>query len=80
VAAPPLGVTDRSGGDPRVERRFASLSGPPLRRLPRYPGSAASWQNRRLLDTTAFVVELPPGRARSAAVARYVHAIRAIAA
>jgi murein peptide amidase A len=75
----PLGVTDQSGGDPRVERRFASLSGLPLRRLPRYPGSAASWQDRRLPGTTAFVVELPPGRVRSRGVTRYVRAIRRVA-
>jgi protein MpaA len=75
----PLGVTDRSGGDPRVERRFARLSGLPLRRLARYPGSAASWQDQRLPRTTAFVVELPAGRPRPGAVARYARAIRAVA-
>jgi protein MpaA len=57
-----LNVTDISGGDIRIERRFAKLSGLPLQRLPRYPGSAAGWQDHRLLGTTAFVVELPAGR------------------
>ena len=67
----PEGVTDISG-DIRLQRRFATLSGLPLRRLPRYPGSATGWQDHRLPGTTAFVVELPawrqrrrPGRARA---------------
>jgi protein MpaA len=71
----PYGVTDRSGGAVRFERQFASLSGLPLRRLPRYPGSITSWQNFRLRSGTAFVVELPPGPPSSAAIARYAHAV-----
>jgi len=55
----PFGLVDRSGGDPRVERRFAQLVGLPLVGLERPPGSASSWQNRALPDSTAFVVELP---------------------
>lgn len=74
----PLAVTDRSGGDVSVERRFASLSGLPLRRLTRYPGSAASWQDQRLPRSTAFVVELPQGPPSSAAAARYTHAVRRV--
>jgi len=61
----PFGLVDRSGGDPRVERRFAQLVGLPLAGLERPPGSASSWQNRALPGSTAFVVELPapvPGR------------------
>jgi protein MpaA len=58
----PLGVVDESGGDPGVERRFARWARLPLRRLPRYPGSVAGWQDQRLRGTTAFVVELPAGR------------------
>jgi protein MpaA len=71
----PLGVTDRSGGDVRLEHRFARLSGLPLSQLPRYPGSATTWQDFRLHAGTAFVVELPPGRPRDSAVARYAHAV-----
>jgi len=58
----PLGVVDESGGDIGGGRRFARLAGLPLRRLVRYPGSAVGWQDHRLAGTTAFVVELPPGR------------------
>jgi protein MpaA len=58
----PLDAVDESGGDPALERRFALLAGLPFRRLPRYPGSAASWQDRTLRRTSAFVVELPMGR------------------
>jgi protein MpaA len=71
----PLGVTDRSGGDVRLERRFARLSGLPLRRLPRYPGSATSWQDFGLRVGTAFVVELPPGPPPSSALTRYARAV-----
>jgi protein MpaA len=74
----PLALTDASGGDVRVERRFAKRSGLPLRRLTRYPGSAPTWQNHRFPDTTAFVVELPPGRPSRASVERYVAAVRAV--
>jgi protein MpaA len=76
----PLAVTDRSGGDARIERRFARLSGLPLRLLTRYPGSATGWQNHALPASTAFVVELPSGRPTPAAVARYVSSVRRVAA
>jgi protein MpaA len=74
----PLAVTDESGGDLRVERRFAARSGLPLRRLARYPGSATTWQDHRFRGTTAFVVELPPGRPSARAIARYVGAVWAV--
>jgi protein MpaA len=71
----PLGLVDESGGNLAIERRFARLSGLPLRRLPRYPGSVASWQNHRLPSTTAFVVELPPGRLSGHSASRYADAV-----
>ena len=55
----PVGVVDESGGSVAVEQRFAGLLGEPLRRLTRYPGSAASWENQLLVGSSAFVVELP---------------------
>lgn len=76
----PLAVVDESGGSVVVERRFARLARLPLRRLPRYPGSAAGWQDHRVRGTTAFVVELPPGRPTAAALSRYSTAVRRLAA
>jgi protein MpaA len=75
----PEGVTDISGGDVRIERRFATLSGVPLRRLPRYPGSATGWQDHRLPGTTAFVVELPAGRLSARDTERIANAVVALA-
>jgi protein MpaA len=70
-----LAVVDLSGGDPAVEQRFARLAGLPARRLPRYPGSATGWENHRFPNTTAFVVELPPGRLTPKAAGRYARAV-----
>jgi protein MpaA len=75
----PLGVVDASGGDIAVERRFARWSRLPLRRLPRYPGSAVGWQDHRLAGTTAFVVELPPGRLAPARVRQLAGAVMRLA-
>ena len=75
----PIGLVDLSGGDRRVERRFAALVGLPVRRLARYPGSAPTWENHRFPGSTAFVVELPPGRLHAATAARYAHAVLALA-
>jgi protein MpaA len=71
----PLGITDLSGGNPAVERRFAALSGLPPRRLVRYPGSVAGWENHTLPGHTAFVVELPPRPPRPSRVRRYSHGV-----
>jgi murein peptide amidase A len=76
----PLAVTDESGGDIAIERRFAVISGLPLRRLPRYPGSASTWENHRLPGSTAFVVELPGKVPSRRQVERYVRAVRTVAA
>ncbi|MEO9174022.1 MAG: DUF2817 domain-containing protein [Gaiellales bacterium] len=70
-----LRVVDISGGSRAVEARFSQLVGLPLRRLPRYPGSAPTWQNHTFPGTTSFVVELPAGVLAGPAVARYVRAI-----
>lgn len=56
-----LNVVDESGGDVRVERRFARRVGLRTERLTRYPGSVTTWENRALPGTTSFVVELPAG-------------------
>ncbi len=72
-------VVDESGGDLGVERRFSTLVGLPLRRLPREPGSAVGWENHRLPGTTAFVVELPAGSLTTTAADRYARAVLALA-
>jgi protein MpaA len=75
----PLDVVDDSGGSISKERRFAQLAQLPLRRLTRFPGSAPSWENAYLPESSAFVVELPPGPPSAAAVARYGRATLAVA-
>jgi len=75
----PLGLVDESGGDVRLERRYARLAGLPLRRLARYPGSAVGWQNHRLPRSTAFVVELP-SRLSKKATRLYSAAVRQLLA
>jgi protein MpaA len=72
-------LTDISGGNIQIELRFAILSGLPLRRLARYPGSATGWQDHRLAGSTAFVVELPPGRLLPPEIKRIVGAVLALA-
>lgn len=66
-----------SGGDRRVERVFARVSGLPYHPLPPLGGSAIDWQNHALPGTTAFAAELPAGPAGPAALARYVRAVLA---
>ena len=68
-----------SGGNRRVERAFARVSGLPYRPMPQLPGSAISWQNNTLPGTTAFAAELPAGKPGPKAVARYVRAVLAAA-
>jgi murein peptide amidase A len=80
----PLGLVDKSvppdksGVRAGVERRFSHLSGLPLRRLTRYPGSAVGWEDHLLRGSTAFVVELPPGQLRPGAAARLARAVAAL--
>ena len=74
----PLSVVDESGGSRRIERTFARLIQLPLHRLTRYAGSAASWQDHRLPGTTAFVVELPPGKPSPGLVERGSDGIRTL--
>jgi murein peptide amidase A len=75
----PFDLVDRPVGNPFVARRYAELSGLPLVRLHRYPGSATRWQGQRFPRATAFVVELPavvsPSLAR-----RATGAVRTLAA
>jgi protein MpaA len=72
-------LIDDSGGDRRILRRYARAVGLPVGRLGPYPGTVTGWQNHAHPHTTAFVVELPPGRLRRAAVQRHVAAVLAVA-
>jgi protein MpaA len=76
----PFGLVDESGGSRAKERSFARLAHLPLLRLTRFPGSVASWENALMPESSAFVVELPPGNPTSAAVARYGRATLDVAA
>jgi murein peptide amidase A len=64
-----------SGGNRRIERVFARVSGLPYHPMPQLAGSAISWQNNTLHGTTAFAAELPAGQPSAAQVARYVKAV-----
>jgi murein peptide amidase A len=75
----PYGITVPSAGaDRRLVDRYARVSGLPVRRLPRYRGTAAGWQNKVLPYDGAFVVELAAGRPSSRTVRRHIRAVRAI--
>jgi murein peptide amidase A len=68
-----------SGGNRRVEKEFARVSGLPYHPRPQLAGSAISWQNNALRGTTAFAAELPSGQPSRARVRRYVRAVLAAA-
>jgi protein MpaA len=70
-----LNVVDESGGNVRVERRFARLVGMRTRRLTRYPGSVTGWENQAFPGTTSFVVELPAGPVAPARLGVFTRAI-----
>lgn len=75
----PYGITVPSAGsDRRLVDRYARISGLPVRRLPRYRGTAAGWANKVLPGGGAFVVELHAGTPSSATVRRHVRALRAL--
>ena len=69
-------VVRARGADLAVQRRYARRVRMPLRTLPRYRGTAVSWENRVVRGGHAFVVELPAGRP---AVRRHARAILAVA-
>jgi protein MpaA len=71
-------LVDDSSGNRALERRFAAISGLPLRPLPRYGGSAVTWESARFPGTSPFVVELPAGSLSPVAVQRLVRAVLAI--
>jgi hypothetical protein len=72
-------VVDDSSGNRTLEKRFADVAGLPVRPLPRYGGSAVTWESSRFPGTSPFVVELPAGALSVAAVHRLVRAVLAVA-
>jgi protein MpaA len=75
----PLALVDRSGGDARIQRRFAGLVDLPLVQLDRLHGTATSWQNHRFRRSTAFVVELPGGSLLPRDARRFAKAVFVLA-
>jgi protein MpaA len=71
-----MNLVDRSGGKVAPERRYARIVGLPLRKLPRYRGSATGWENHRFPASTGFVVELLAGRLSPKGVERFSDGIR----
>jgi N-acetylmuramoyl-L-alanine amidase len=74
-----LHIVVKSTGDPVLERLYAARSGLPRRSLPRYHGTAVSWQNHSFPGDSAFVVELPGGPLPSAGVRRHANSVLALA-
>jgi N-acetylmuramoyl-L-alanine amidase len=74
-----LRMVVKSTGDPKLERLYSRRSGLPRKRLPRYHGTAVSWQNTTFPGDTAFVVELPGGAPSAAVVRRHARATLALA-
>jgi N-acetylmuramoyl-L-alanine amidase len=74
-----LRMVVRSTGDPALERLYSRRSGLPRKRLPRYHGTAVSWQNTSFPGDTAFVVELPGGALPAAGARRHAGAALALA-
>jgi N-acetylmuramoyl-L-alanine amidase len=74
-----LRMVVKSTGDPALERLYSRRSGLPRRRLPRYHGTAVSWQNTSFRGDTSFVVELPGGPPSAAEVRRHAGAALALA-
>jgi len=66
------------GGRPDAARAYAALTGLPLRRLSRRPGSLSRWQNVSLQPGSAFVVELAAGPLPPALRLRHVAAVLAM--
>ncbi len=68
-------LVDMAGGDRGIARRYAQLSGLRATCLPFLPGTASAFSNHLLRGTTSFVVELPAGPVRGAALRRHLRAV-----
>jgi hypothetical protein len=74
-----LRIVVKSTGDPKLERLYSARSGLPRKSLPRYHGTAISWQNHSFAGDSAFVVELPGGSLPAAGIKRHAGAVLALA-
>jgi protein MpaA len=75
----PFGLVDvPEGGHPRYARRYAELTGLPLHRIARRPGSLSRWQNVRIKPGSAMVVELAAGPLPRALRLRHVAAVLSV--
>ena len=74
-----LRMVVKSTGDAKLERLYSARSGLPRKSLPRYHGTAVSWQNHGFPGDTAFVVELPGGALAAGGVRRHAGAVLALA-
>jgi len=74
-----LRIVVKSTGDPKLERLYSARSGLPRKSLPRYHGTAISWQNHSFAGDSAFVVELPGGSLPAAGIERHAGAVLALA-
>jgi murein peptide amidase A len=68
-----------AGGNRRVEKTFARVSGLPYHPMPQLAGTAVSWQNNTFPGTTAFAAELPAGQPAEVEINRYARAVLAAA-
>ena len=77
----PLDLVDGPKNAPVLERRFARLTGLPLKQLRGpYPGTATSWERHTIPGAVAFVAELPKGKLSAGRVNRFVRAVLMVAA
>ena len=74
-----LRMVVKSTGDAKLERLYSARSGLPRKSLPRYHGTAVSWQNHSFTGDTAFVVELPGGALSPEGVRAHAGAVLALA-
>jgi N-acetylmuramoyl-L-alanine amidase len=74
-----LQIVVKSTGDAKLERLYSARSGLPRKALPRYHGTAVSWQNTSFAGDTAFVVELPGGALPQAGVRRHAGDVLSLA-
>jgi len=73
-----MDLVDMAGGDDGVARRYAQISGLRPTCLTFLSGVETAWSNHSFPGTTSFVVELPAGPVAPDALARHLHAVRAI--